>query len=200
MYNPYSICHQIIIAKENLDMQVILLQDVPHLGLKGDVKKVAPGYARNYLLPRGIVVVATPARLKQHEKLIKSVEQKRALQRQEFQQFADALAGVDITITEKSTTREQLYGSVDRARVCALLKEHHDIAIDEHYIQLPRPIKKLGSHEIGVKFTADLHVTFTLIIKPEEKATPAAPQRKKQRAEKSPAPAQPQKEKPPEEE
>lgn len=131
-------------------MQVILGTDVRKLGRVGDVVKVKEGYARNYLIPRKMAFLATPANIKrmEHEKAKRIAEFEKT--RQEAQALAEKLAKVSCTVTVEVNDLERLYGSVTEAEILKALKDE-GYEIDKKLIVLEKPIEELGIFEVGVK-------------------------------------------------
>ncbi len=146
-------------------MKVILQQDVKGQGKKGDIVNVSDGYARNFLLPRGQAIEANKknlARLKEQ----KAVEQKRKQQEQEeFSELAKRLSGKAVTIKAKAGDQDKLFGSVTSKEIAEQLKEQFNIEIDKKKINLPEPIKHLGTFTVEVKLypgiSAQLQVNVT---------------------------------------
>lgn len=142
-------------------MEVILQQDVKNLGKKGDTVKVAEGYARNFLIPRGMAVEATASNLKQLQQEKKVKAQKAKREEAEARDLAKKLEAQPIVIKAKTGDSGKLFGSVTSNDIVEAL-EKKNISIDKRKIQLPEPIKTLGSYTIPVKLypgvTADLAV------------------------------------------
>src|SRR5215467_7506938 len=131
-------------------MEVILREHVDNLGRRGEVVKVADGYARNYLLPRKLALVATVGNKKQIERERAKFDAIEAEEQKVAQAIADRLAGVELEISRKVGETEALYGSVTTADIAdALHAKGFDL--DRRKVQLHEPIKKLGEFEIPVK-------------------------------------------------
>jgi large subunit ribosomal protein L9 len=141
-------------------MEVILREHVDNLGRRGEVVKVADGYARNYLLPRKLALIATDGNKKQIERERVKFDAKEAEEQKVAGSLAERLAKVEIEISRKVGETEALYGSVTTSDVAAAL-ESKGLEIDRRKIQLQEPIKKLGEYEIPVK----LHREVTTKIK-----------------------------------
>jgi large subunit ribosomal protein L9 len=143
-------------------MEVILRDHVENLGRRGEIVKVADGYARNFLLPRKLALPATDANRKWVERERKIAEVRDAEERGAAEAIATRLTALDLTIARKVGENDQLYGSVTNADIAELLaKKGFDI--DRRKILLPDPIKALGETKVPVKLhrevTAQLHVT-----------------------------------------
>ena len=141
-------------------MEVILREHVDNLGRRGEVVKVADGYARNYLLPRKLALLATQGNKKQIERERAKFEAKEAEEKSVADAIAQRMANVDIEISRKVGETEALYGSVTTADIAdALHAKGFDI--DKRKIQLQEPIKKLGEYDVPVK----LHREVTARLK-----------------------------------
>lgn len=142
-------------------MEVILTQDVKGLGEKGQLVKVADGYGRNFLLPRGMAVLATVGNRKQMEDL--RMVQSRRLRRQEreAEALAEKLAGVAVTLTAKAGEGGKLFGSVTGGDIVDALAKQ-GIVVDKRKVELEEPIKSVGEYTVPVRLlpgrTVDLHV------------------------------------------
>src|SRR5579872_31256 len=148
-------------------MEVILREDVDKLGHRGQVVKVSPGYARNFLLPKRLAVAAS-------ESNKKIVEQERqAALRREAKEAADAtelgkmVQTVTLTIAQKAGENDQLFGSVTSKDIADLL-EKQGYQIDRRKIQLPEPIKTLGEFKVPVRLHRDVTVEVTVNVTREE--------------------------------
>ena len=148
-------------------MKVILLQDVPGIGKKWEVKKVKDGYARNYLLARNLALAATPSRLKDIELKQKQEAQKRTIQEDLFEKTLDSLKESVFVIERRVNEKGHLFDGVDAREIAKLLKEKLKGEIPLEYIKLEKPIKEAGKHEITVQ-KGDRQVSFQIEIKPEE--------------------------------
>jgi large subunit ribosomal protein L9 len=136
-------------------VSLILLDDVENLGLAGDEVNVAPGYARNYLLPRGLAAKATPGILRLVESRKAQIAARRAQELADAKALAEKLATVEISIAMQATEDNQLFGSVT-ARMIADELAAQGYKIEHSRIRLDPPIKLLGSYEIDVKLHAEV--------------------------------------------
>ena len=131
-------------------IEIILKEPVEHLGDRGDIVKVAPGYARNYLLPRGLALQVTAGNRRQIEHMKKVAVVKAAEERSAADALAARLSGVVCVIARKVGDTDTLYGSVTSADIADVLAAQQ-IVIDKRKIQLPEPIKTLGDFTVPVK-------------------------------------------------
>lgn len=155
-------------------MKVILLQDVEGLGKAGDLKDVANGYARNYLLPRRLAAAATPELLANYQQRIAAEQRKREKQQESNQQQAERLGQVSLTFKARVGRQGRLYGSITSQDIAAGLRESEGITIDRRVIELPEPIRTLGTFKVPVKLAQKLEPEITVNVI-DESASGAAP-------------------------
>jgi large subunit ribosomal protein L9 len=148
-------------------MEVILREDIDRLGNRGDVVKVAPGYARNFLLPKKMAVIATESNKKIVEQERQAHLRKEAKLQTEAQDLAKLLGGVVVTISQKAGENDQLFGSVTAKDVAEGL-EKQNFTIDRRKILLEEPIKQLGSHQVNVRLHRDVTTPITVNVVKEE--------------------------------
>ena len=148
-------------------MEVILREDIDKLGTRGQVVKVAPGYARNFLLPKRLAVAATDANKKIVEQERQAHVRKEAKQKDEAQDLSKQLTGVTITIAQKAGENDQLFGSVTAKDVADALAAK-DFTADRRKIQLDEPIKQLGEYKVPVKLHKDVTAEITVLVVKEE--------------------------------
>ena len=134
--------------------QVLLRETVKNLGIVGEVVSVAPGYARNYLLPKLLAVDATPENIKMFERKKIRYQAQMAQQEADIQKRVELLAQVTLTVTEKADESGTLYGSVSAATIAKLLSDAGH-KTDEKDVRLEEPIKKIGTHEVPVHIHGD---------------------------------------------
>jgi large subunit ribosomal protein L9 len=148
-------------------MEVILKEDIADVGKIGEVVRVRDGYARNYLLPRGLVMIANKKNLKtfEHQKKI-ITDQKQKIMRQ-AQAVGEQLAGVAVSIAMRAGEEGKLFGSVTNIHIEKALKSK-GLNVDRRKIHLQEPIKTLGEFEVPVRLTADLAVPIKVSVIPEE--------------------------------
>src|ERR1700747_727465 len=144
-------------------MEIILREDVDKLGARGQVVKVAPGYARNFLLPKRLAVTATEANKKIVEQERQAHVRKEAKLADEAGDLAKQLNGVVVTISQKAGENDQLFGSVTSKDVAEALAAK-DFTIDRRKIQLDEPIKQLGEHKVVVRLHRDVTAEVTVNV------------------------------------
>ena len=136
-------------------MEVILREHVEHLGRRGDLVKVADGYARNYLLPRKLALLATEGNKQQIERERLKFDMKELEEQKVAQAVADRMAGLEIEIARKVGETETLFGSVTSGDIAEALAAK-GFELDRRKLQLPEPIKKLGEFIVPVKLHRDV--------------------------------------------
>jgi large subunit ribosomal protein L9 len=147
-------------------MEVILREDVKSLGKAGQLVRVKPGYARNFLLPRGLAYEATEGNKKRIAAESKARETRASHDRQEAQTLADELAKVSLTLSAKAGEGDRLFGSITTQDVADALAAagHH---IDRRKLELEHPIKSLGEHVVPVRLHAEVHAAIRVTVVPE---------------------------------
>ena len=148
-------------------MEIILRQDMDELGLEGDIVTVAKGYARNYLIPKGRALEASPQNIKALELQRKKIEVKRLKAKEEAQKVKDKLEGLVITISQKAGEEGKLYGAVTNVDVASYL-EKQGIVIDRRKVVLEKPIKSLGEFEVSVKIYPEVTGSVKVVVVPGE--------------------------------
>jgi large subunit ribosomal protein L9 len=148
-------------------MEVILREDIENLGSRGQLVKVAPGYARNFLLPKRKAVAATESNKKIVEQERQAHLRKDAKVQGEAQELAKLMTGVTVTIRSKAGEGDQLFGSVTTKDIGDALAAQN-YSIDRRKIQLEEPIKSLGEFKVPVKLHKDVTVDVTVIVAKEE--------------------------------
>jgi large subunit ribosomal protein L9 len=136
-------------------MEIILREDVQYLGAAGDVVKVKDGYARNYLLPKGLAYLATEANKKKITYEAERIARERATQKQAAETEAARLAEVQLTFAVKVGEEDKLYGSVTASDVQRKLEEL-GLHVDKRKVDLPEPIRELGEFRVGIKIHPDV--------------------------------------------
>lgn len=148
-------------------MLVILRENVENLGRIGDVVKVSDGYARNFLLPRKLVVSADETNVAQIEHHKKSLEKKRLAQKAGAEEVAKKLEEISLTLSRKVGASEKLFGSVSTADIADALKKA-GYTVDRRWIQLDAPIKSLGVHQVIVRLEPEVSANVKVWVVKEE--------------------------------
>ena len=147
-------------------MKVLLLKDVFKLGRAGDVKRVADGYGRNYLMPQGLAVLATPGALKQVDRIkVQATIQRDALN-EELGAVAEQLNGMVLTFTARASETGKLYGSITTQMISESITEKIGVEINRRQVYT-QPLRAVGEHKVEVRLTVDLVPEVTVIINSE---------------------------------
>lgn len=144
-------------------MKVLLLKDVYKLGRAGDVKKVADGYGRNYLLPQGLAMMATAGAMKQAERIRTQAQAERTRLNQELGTLAEQLGELKLAFPVKAGETGKLYGSITTAMIAEAAEQETGAALDKRQIDC-EPIKSLGVHKAAVRLTIDLVPEVTILV------------------------------------
>lgn len=153
-------------------MKVLLIKDVYKLGHAGDVKKVADGYGRNYLLPNGLAVLATAGALTTVEKIRAKAAVTRAALNQEMSGLASLVEGVELFFTSKAGETGKLYGSITSQMIADALNQKLGSQIDRHQVEV-EPIRMLGEHHATIRLTIDLNPKVKVLVTREGEAAKA---------------------------
>jgi large subunit ribosomal protein L9 len=148
-------------------MKVLLIEDVDNLGYAGDVKQVANGFARNYLIPQQMAVLATPGALKQAETIRKAAEKRRAQETANAEAVAGQLEGLALAFERRAGETGKLYGSVTSADIVEAIREKTEIEVDRRKVALPEPIRALGEQDVTIKLMIDVSTTIKVTVAPE---------------------------------
>jgi large subunit ribosomal protein L9 len=154
-------------------MKVLLLKDVYKLGRAGDVKRVADGYGRNYLLPQGLAVLATPGALKQSEHIREQASAQRAVLNKEMGTIAEKLADITVTFPAKASETGKLYGSITTQMIAEAVAQKAGVEIARRQIDT-QPVRTLGEHKVRVRLTVDLIPVIKVVVYREGEAVSAA--------------------------
>ena len=149
-------------------MKVIFLEDVPNVAQAGDMKEVADGYGRNYLIPRKLALLAESQATTILEAQLKKKARLQAQTEAEMRALAQQLEGKEIILKARSGTKDRLYGSITSADIADELEKSTGLAVDKRKIELDEPIRQIGSHEIGIRLTKDIVPKIKLIVMVEE--------------------------------
>ena len=147
-------------------MEVILREDVDKLGRRGDVVKVAEGYGRNFLLPRGLAMAVSEANKAMIAKERKANDARLAKEKAEHEAVAQRIAGLRFVAPRKVGENDVLYGSVTSGDIGEFLKAK-GIDIDKRKVALDEPIKRLGEHEVKIKLHPEVVATLKLLVSKE---------------------------------
>jgi large subunit ribosomal protein L9 len=144
-------------------LQMILTKDVDNLGRAGELVRVKPGYGRNYLLPRGLALLATKSNLSQLEHHRREIAAQQAKVRAEYEAKAKQLDGVEVSIPRKVGAEAKMFGSVSSRDIAEALAAQN-IEVDRKLIKLDEPIKQVGEHAVEIRFSADVSASLKVQV------------------------------------
>ena len=147
-------------------MEVILLQDVEHLGDKGSLANVSRGYARNYLIPRKLAEAATPGRIIEYRRREEERKSREARLAAQAEEFTATLNRTVLTLAAKAGEGNRLFGSVTAADIAEAIKDARGFTIDKRKVQLEEPIKELGTYMVDVEVADGFVSTVKIIVAP----------------------------------
>jgi len=166
-------------------MKVVFLQDVPNVAKAGEIKEVAAGYGRNFLIPRKLAALASSQAMSQ----VETIDKTEAKENAELVELAARLEGKEVSLKAKAGAKERIYGSITSADIAAELESTAGIEVDKRKIELDEPIRQLGSYEVSIRLAKDIlpkiKVTVTEEEAPKKERKPA-----KEKAAKEKAPAE----------
>ena len=145
-------------------MRVMLTKDVESIGRAGDIKEVADGYGRNFLIPRKLAVAAHRGAEAEAKRLREAAGRREAKDRVEAQALADEIGNKTVVVRLKVGAEDKAFGSITNQDVAAALKAQHRVEIDRHKIDIKEPIKTLGEHQVPLKLHRDVTAHINLIV------------------------------------
>jgi large subunit ribosomal protein L9 len=145
-------------------LRVLLTKDVENIGRAGDVKEVADGYGRNFLLPRKLAVAAGRGAEVEAKRLRDAAVKRETKERSEAQAVADDIDNKTVVVRLKVGAEEKAFGSITNQDIAAALKAQHRVEIDRHKIDLKEPIKTLGEHQVALKLHRDVSAHVNVIV------------------------------------
>ena len=148
-------------------MKVILQKDVKGLGKAGDIANASDGYARNYLIPKGLAVEASSGNLNTVKQQKQAEEKRKAEELAEAEKLKERLEKLTVTIKAKSGEGGRLFGSITNKEIADMLKKQHQITLDKRKISLPEPIKDLGETVVEVKVYPNVAGTLNVKVQAE---------------------------------
>ncbi len=152
-------------------MKVLLLKDVYKLGRAGDVKRVADGYGRNFLLPQGLAVLATPQAINQAERIREKANVQRSIVNKEMEAVSKVIDGVVLTFSARASETGKLYGSITTQLIAEALQRKTGVEVARRQVDT-QPLRSLGDYKVHVRLTVDLVPTIRVIVYREGDAAP----------------------------
>jgi large subunit ribosomal protein L9 len=148
-------------------MKVVLLEDIAGTGKAGELKEVSKGYAKNFLLPRGLALIATPAVTKQVESRLERKKLEETVDREKLTELAQQVEGKEIHFKARLGGGERLFGSITAADVAEELSRATGFVIDKKKIDMEKPFHQTGSYEVAVKLAGDIKPKIRVVIEEE---------------------------------
>ncbi len=152
-------------------MKVIFVKDVVGSGEVGEVKEVARGFARNFLIPRGLAVEASAGAMKQAESRIRQEKERKEQEAKKLETLAGKIQGQEVHFKARVGSEDKLFGSVTAAQIAEELSRVLGVEIDKRHVALERPLRETGSHEVLVKLSGKAEATVTVVVEPETEET-----------------------------
>ena len=148
-------------------MQVILKQDVEKIGQRGDIVDVSRGYVRNFLVPRGLAEVATPAKMEEAQRRMAEAEERNRRMAERASEIAETLNKSVITIEARTGEDERLFGSITPANIVSAIEKARGIRVDRRRVKLDEPIRALGTHQVPIQVHGDVEASVKVIVVPK---------------------------------
>lgn len=145
-------------------MKVLLTQEVEGLGQAGQIKEVAEGYARNFLLPRNLAVAASSGAVKEQQQRQAAEDKRQAKADQELRGVAQKLSEAKVTIQSKAGEEGKLYGSVTTADLAEAIEKQLGQEVDKRKIEIDEPIRHIGEYKVPVKFSKNVSASITVVV------------------------------------
>lgn len=145
-------------------VKILLNKDIKNFGRAGEIKTAASGFARNFVLPQKLGLIATPEIVAAHEAKIKNASEIQAKATASAKALADKLSGKTLTLRVKAGEKGKLFGSVTREDIAQALKDQHSATIDAKAVLLDQPIKTLGKHQVDISFASGVKANVTIQI------------------------------------
>ena len=149
-------------------MKVIFLQDVPNVARAGEIKEVAGGYGRNFLIPKKLALLANSPALSTIKTQLKTEASNEVQTEDRLAELAQELEGKEITLKARAGAKDHLYGSITSADIASELQNTSGVVIDKRKIELADPIRQLGSYEVAIKLAKDITPRIKVTVTEEE--------------------------------
>lgn len=145
-------------------MKVVLIQDVKNLGKAGDIKEVADGYARNFLIPKGLAAEATSAKAKEVEEKKKSLENQKKKELAQAESQKAKIDGKMVEIKVKTGENDRLFGAVTPKEIAEAIAKNLGVSVDKKKIEIEEPIKQLGDYEVKIKLYSGVQASLKVKV------------------------------------
>ncbi len=150
-------------------MRILFLEDVTNVALAGEIKEVKSGFARNYLLPKGLATIATPDQIRRIEKIQKIAGEKRSVETKEATSIAQKIDGATLALSGRVGPTGQYYGSISIAAILEHLKESTGQTVERRMVELNESIKQPGSYEINIQLLQNVSASIKIVASAEGK-------------------------------
>lgn len=148
-------------------MKVIFVKDVPNVARAGEIKEVAAGYGRNFLLPKGLAALATPAALKKTQSQHQIEAKRQAQSEEEALAFAESIKDFSLMLKARAGAKGRLYGSITNSDIARELEAQTGHKLDKRRIELEEPIRELGEYEVLIKLTKNVAPKLKIVVEKE---------------------------------
>ena len=145
-------------------MKVMLTRDVENVGRAGDIKDVADGYGRNFLLPRKLAVLARGGVASEAKRLREVAAKRESKERDEARVLAEEIGNKTVVVRLRVGAEDKAFGAVTSDDIATALKQQHQVEVDRRKIHLPEPLKTLGEHQVALRLHRDVEATINLIV------------------------------------
>ena len=151
-------------------MKVVFFQDIPNVARAGEIKEVADGYGRNFLIPQKLAILANPSTISTLETQLKAKAGEREQLGTELAELASQLEGKEVILKARAGAKDRLYGSITSADIATELESTAGLAIDKRKIDLAEPIRQLGSYEVAIRLAQDIIPKIKITVMAKETA------------------------------
>jgi len=149
-------------------MKVVLLENIPGKGRAGEIREVSKGFARNFLLPRGLALVATPAIIRETEAKLHKEQKEELMDRDKLAELAQQVEGTEVHFKARAGAGDRLFGSVTAADIAEEVSRVTGSVIDKKKIDIEKPLRQAGSHEVTIRLAGDIKPQITVVIEEEQ--------------------------------
>jgi large subunit ribosomal protein L9 len=149
-------------------MKVIFIEDVPNVAKAGDIKEVAEGYGRNFLIPKKLASPATARFIEEAKKQVEKRIRERAQTESELKKLAADIEGKEVIVTAKTGGKEKLYGSITSEDIAAAVEKTLGAVIDKRKIEIAEPIRQTGTYDVTIKLATEIVPTIKVTVKEQE--------------------------------
>jgi large subunit ribosomal protein L9 len=149
-------------------MKVIFIEDVPNVAKAGEIKDVADGYGKNFLIPKGLAAAATSQSVNEAKRQMEKGAKRRAETEAELRQLAADIDGKEVVVTAKTGGKEKLYGSVTSEDISAGLEKSFAVIVDRRKIEIADPIRQVGTYDVAIRLATDIVPTIKVTVKEQE--------------------------------